>query len=106
MNMQQIMKQAQAMQKKMEDMQEKLAQTEFTGTAGGDMVSVTINGKCEMVKVNLDPSIVDPEDAETLEDLIVAAFNVAKKKVDSESENAASDLTGGMPLPPGFKMPF
>ncbi len=69
MNMQQIMKQAQAMQKKMQEMQEKLANSEYSGSAGGDMVSITINGKFEMLNIKIDPSIIDPEDSETLEDL-------------------------------------
>lgn len=106
MNMQQMMKQAQAMQKKMQEMQEKIANTEYEGKSGGDMVQVTINGKFDLLNVKLDPAVIDPEDSETLEDLLVAAFNVAKKKAEEESANEASDLTGGLQLPPGFKLPF
>lgn len=106
MNIQQIMKQAQAMQKKMEQAQEKLAAAEFEGKAGGDMVKVIVNGKGDVVKLSLDKNIVDPDDVEVLEDLIVAAFNDAKKKADAEASSAMSGVAGGMGLPPGMKLPF
>lgn len=101
-----MMKQAQMMQKKFAEMQEKLALTEFTGTSGGGMVSVTINGKGELNKIKIDPSLVTKDEVEVLEDLIVAAFNDAKKKADNSSEGEMSGMLGGMNLPPGFKMPF
>ena len=102
MNINQIMKQAQQMQKKLEQMQEEMGQKEFEGAAGGGTVKIVINGKGEMLKTSLSKEIVDPEDIEVLEDLIVAAFNDAKKKL----ENETSDMMGGFQLPGGMKMPF
>lgn len=106
MNIQKMMKQAQAMQKKMEETQERIANTEYVGTSGGDMVKVTITGKGILKKLKIDPSLIDPEDSEMLEDLIVAAFNNAKKDADADSSGAMADVMGGLGLPPGFKMPF
>lgn len=105
-NINQIMKQAQAMQKKMAEMQEKLANTEFVGAAGGGSVEITISGKADLLKVKIAPELVDKDEVEVLEDLIVAAFNDAKKKADSSSESDLSGAMGGLSLPPGFKMPF
>lgn len=106
MNINKLMKQAQEMQQKMSEMQEKLANTEYEGSSGGGMVTVTITGKGTLVKLKVDPSIVDKEDVEMMEDLIVAAFNDAKKKADDSAEDAMSSMTGGLNLPPGFKLPF
>jgi DNA-binding YbaB/EbfC family protein len=106
MNIQKMMKQAQDMQKKMTEAQEKLALTEFEGTSGGDMLKVVISGKGDMKSVKIDPSLIDPEDPEMLEDLIVAAFNNAKKAADDSSAGSMNDMMGGLQLPPGFKMPF
>lgn len=106
MNIQQMMKQAQAMQKKMAEAQEKLADAEFEGKSGGDMLKIVISGKGDVKSVKIDPSLIDPEDPEMLEDLIVAAFNNAKKAADEESSGAMNDMMGGLKLPPGFKMPF
>jgi DNA-binding YbaB/EbfC family protein len=105
-NLGQMLKQAQAMQSKMAEMQEKLAAVEMTGAAGGGMVKVTLNGKNEMRAVKIDPSLVDPKDTEVLEDLIVAAFNDAKNKVDAHMAEEMAKITGGLQLPPGMKMPF
>jgi DNA-binding YbaB/EbfC family protein len=105
-NVNQIMKQAQMMQKKMAEMQEKMASIEYAGTSGGGLVSVTVNGRAEMIKLKIDPSLMVADDVEILEDLIVAAFNDAKKKSDSASDGEMSGMLGGMGLPPGFKMPF
>jgi hypothetical protein len=105
-NLGQMLKQAQAMQSKMAEMQEKLEAVEMTGAAGGGMVKVTLNGKNEMRAVKIDPSLVDPKDTEVLEDLIVAAFNDAKSKVDAHMAEEMAKITGGMQLPPGMKMPF
>lgn len=101
MNIQQMMKQAQAMQKKVEKMQDELSTKEFSGNAGGDMVSATVNGKGELLKLSIKPEVVDPEDISMLEDLVIAAFNDAKKK----SEDASSSMMSGV-LPEGMKMPF
>lgn len=100
------MKQAQMMQKKMQEMQQKMASTEFTGTAGGGMVNVIVSGKFELLKLKIDSSLIDPTETEMLEDLIVAAFNDAKKKIDAGSEGEMSGMIGGMGLPNGFKLPF
>lgn len=105
-NLGQMLKQAQAMQSKMAEMQEKLAAVELTGAAGGGMVKVTLNGKNEMRAVKIDPSLVDPKDTEVLEDLVVAAFNDAKGKVDAHMAEEMAKITGGLQLPPGMKMPF
>ncbi len=101
-----MMKQAQQMQAKMQEMQASLDLVEMTGQSGAGMVSVTVNGKGEMKKIKLDKSIVDPEDVEVLEDLIQAAFNDAKKKVEAHVADETSKLMGGIKLPPGIKLPF
>lgn len=105
MNIQGIMKQAQMMQKKMEEEQAKLAQEEVEGTSGGGMVKVVLNGKFEMKKLTVDNSLVDPDDKEVLEDLIVAAYNDAKNKVDAKMQESMSAMTGGLNLG-GLKLPF
>ncbi len=105
MNIQGIMKQAQMMQKKMEEEQAKLAQEEVEGSSGGGMVKVTLNGKFEMKKLSLDNSLVDPQDVEVLEDLIVAAYNDAKNKVDAKMQDSMNALSGGLNLG-GLKLPF
>jgi DNA-binding YbaB/EbfC family protein len=105
-NLSQMMKQAQEMQERMQAMQERLAEEEVTGASGGGMVTVTLNGKGVLRGVKLDPSLVDPDDVEMLEDLIAAAFNDARAKVDALVAERMSELTGGLQLPPGFKLPF
>lgn len=105
-NLGNMMKQAQQMQAKMQEMQAKLGEVEATGQSGAGMVSVVVNGKGELKKVKLDKSIVDPEDVEVLEDLVVAAFNDAKNKVDQMVAGETQKLMGGLGLPPGFKLPF
>ena len=105
-NLGQMLKQAQAMQSKMAEMQEKLAAMEMTGASGGGMVKVTLNGKNEVRSVKIDPSLVDPKETEMLEDLIVAAFNDAKTKVDANMAEEMAKITGGLQLPPGVKLPF
>jgi DNA-binding YbaB/EbfC family protein len=105
-NLGQMMKQAQQMQAKMAELQDKLAESEMTGAAGGGMVQVTMNGKGELRAVRIDPSLLSPADAEVLEDLIVAAANDAKTKVESHVAEEMQKLTGGLALPPGMKLPF
>jgi DNA-binding YbaB/EbfC family protein len=105
-NLGQMMKQAQAMQAKMAEMQEKLGQLEVSGQSGGGMVTATLNGKSELRKLKLDPSLVDPNDVEVLEDLIVAAVNDAKAKVEARVAEEMKQVTGGLDLPPGMKLPF
>ena len=101
-----MLKQAQAVQSKMTEMQDNLAAVKVTGASGGGMVKVTLNGKNEMRGVKIDPSLIDPKDAEMLEDLIVAAFNDAKGKVDAYAAEEMAKITGGLQLPPGVKLPF
>lgn len=105
MNIQGIMKQAQAMQKRMEEMQEKLAQEEVEGISGGGMVKVILNGKFEMKKLELDGSLINIDEKDVLEDLIIAAYNDAKNKVDEKMQNSVQSVTGGMNLG-GLKLPF
>ena len=105
MNIQKLMKQAQEVQNRINEMQAKLADVEVEGKAGGGMVSVTINGKGDVKKVNIDSKILNPDEKEVVEDLIVAAFNDAKTKVDSQFSDSINNIAGGLPLPPGFKLP-
>lgn len=105
-NMQGLMQQAQKMQQKMQEVQAKLEASEHTGNSGAGMVEVTMSGKFEVKKIKIDPKIVDPSDIEMLEDLIVAAINDARAKVEAYSASEMAQVTQGMPLPPGFKMPF
>ncbi len=105
-NLGQLMKQAQEMQGKMTEMQEKLAATEVAGESGGGLVKVWLNGKGELKRVRVDPTAVDPSETEMLEDLMVAAHADAKGKIEAKIAEEMQGLTGGLPLPPGFKLPF
>lgn len=105
-NLGQMMKQAQQLQTKMQEMQDALAEMEVTGQSGGGMCRVTLSGKGEARRVKIDPALVTPDDAEVLEDLIVAAFNDAKAKAEAHMAEAMSELTGGLQLPPGMQLPF
>ena len=105
-NLGQLMKQAQEMQNRMQEMQQKLAEIELEGASAGGMVRVTVNGRSEMRRVKIDPSLVDHKEVEVLEDLVVAAFNDAKAKVEARVAEEMQKLTGGLPLPPGLKLPF
>lgn len=95
-NMANLMKQAQRMQREMEEQAKEMESKEFTATSGGGAVEVTISGKREITKVKLQEEVVDPDDIEMLEDLIMAAVNEAIRKVDEESSSAMNKLTGGM----------
>ena len=97
-----LMKQAQKMQKQMEENQKALEESEFTATAGGGAVEVTVSGKKEVTKITLAEEVVDPDDIEMLQDLIVAAVNEALRKVEAESQAVMSKLTGGMGMGGGF----
>lgn len=103
-NLSQLMQQAQAMQTKMAEVQERLAAAEVSGVAGGGMVTVTLTGKGEMKRIKIDPTMLKPEDAEILEDLIVAAHAEAKAKQEAEMAEQMRSVTGGLPLPPGIKL--
>jgi len=105
-NLGQLMKQAQEMQEKMAEMQESLVAIEIEGVAGAGLVTVVLNGKGEMRRLKVDPSLVKPEDAEILEDLIVAAHNDAKSKIEMRVQEETQKLMGGLPLPSGMKFPF
>jgi DNA-binding YbaB/EbfC family protein len=105
-NLAQMMKQAQEIQQKMADMQQEMLEIEVTGKSGGGMCQVTLNGKGEAKNVLIDPALVKPEDAEVLEDLIVAAMNDAKAKADEMMREKMQEITGGLPLPPGMQLPF
>ncbi len=105
-NIGQIMKQAQQMQTKMAELQEQLAALEVLGTAGGGMVQVTMSGKGELRGVKIDPTLANPDDVEVLEDLIMAAANDAKAKVEVRVQEEMQKLTGGLQLPPGMQLPF
>ena len=105
-NIGQLMKQAQQMQTKMAELQEQLAEIEVVGSAGGGLVHVAMNGKGEMRTVKIDRSLATPEDIEVLEDLVVAAANDAKAKVEARVQEEMQKLTGGLALPPGMKLPF
>ena len=98
-NFKNIMKQAQQMQEKMMEAQERLAEITVDGKSGGGMVTATVNGKGELQKLKLDPSIVDPKDVEMLEDLIIAAVSDAKSKSEAMAADEMSKVTGGMSLP-------
>lgn len=101
-NMQSMLKQAQKMQEEMAEKQAELEEREYDVAAGGGVVNVKINGKKEIISVKIDPEVVDPDDVETLEDLIVAAVNEAIKKVEEISANEMQKITGSMNLPAGM----
>lgn len=105
-NLGQLMKQAQQMQTKMAEMQEKLGALEIEGAAGGGLVRATVSGKGELKSLKIEPSLVDPKEVEVLEDLVVAAVNDARGKIDALAAEEMKKLTGGIPLPPGMKLPF
>ena len=98
-NMNNLMKQAQKMQRQMEESQKELEEKEFTATAGGGAVEVTVSGKKEVKKIKLSEEVVDPDDIEMLEDLVMAAVNDALTQADEASQSSMSKLTGGMGLP-------
>jgi DNA-binding YbaB/EbfC family protein len=99
-----MMKQVKDMQARMQQMQEELAALEVTGQAGGGLVQIVMNGKVELKRVRIDPSLLKPEEAEILEDLIVAAAADAKGKVEAKMAEKMSEVTSGLPLPPGLKL--
>ena len=100
-----LMKQAQEMQEKMQKMQEDIANKEVEGQAGAGLVKVVMTGRHDVKKVEIDPSLME-EDKEMLEDLLAAAVNDAVRRVEEANKDSLADLTGGMQMPPGFKMPF
>lgn len=104
-DIQDLMAQAKVMQEKVRLEQEKLSATEYIGKAGGHLVTITLSGKGAMHGIHIDPSLLKLEEKTVLEDLIIAAYNEARTKVDNASASLISGMMGGMTLPPGFKMP-
>ena len=105
-NFQDMLKQASEMQAKMESLQEEIAGMEAEGQAGGGLVKVTLNGKGYASRVRIDPSLMREEEREVCEDLITAAINDARSKVERASAERMKEMTAGLPLPPGMKLPF
>ncbi len=101
-----LMSKAKEMQQKMQAMQEEMANVTAEGKAGGGMVTVTLSGKGEMRALKIDPSMFSEDDVEILEDLVIAAHNEAKAKVEQIVAEKTQELTAGLPIPPGMKLPF
>lgn len=101
-----LMGKAKEMQAKFEAMKDELAGLEAVGQSGGGLVKVTLSGKFEMRKLDIDPSLFKEDEVEILEDLILAAHNDAKVKVEEIMQEKTKSLTAGLPLPPGLKLPF
>jgi DNA-binding YbaB/EbfC family protein len=106
MDFMKMMSKAKEMQAKMAGLQDELATIEVIGTSGGGLVSVTITGKGELRNVKIDPSLLKPEEAEIVEDLIVAAHRDAHARAEAAIAEKMAEMTGGMGLPGGFKLPF
>lgn len=101
-----MMKAAGEMKAKMEAMQAQLAELVVEGRSGGGMVTVSLSGKGDMRGIKIDPTLLRPEDAEMVEDLIIAAYSDAKSKSEAETQRKMAEVTAGLPLPPGMKLPF
>ena len=101
-----LMGKAKEMQAKFQALQEEIAALEATGQAGGGLVKVTLSGKFELRSLRIDTTLMRPDEGEILEDLIIAAHNDAKAKVEAAMQEKTRDLTAGLPLPPGMKLPF
>ena len=101
-----MMSKVKEMQARMEQMQAELETIEVDGSSGGGMVKVRLAAKGALLGITIDPSLLNPEESEILEDLIVAAFNDARQKADETANAQMSKMASGMALPPGFKLPF
>ena len=101
-----MMKQAKELQDRMQRLQEEVAALTIDGSAGGGLIKVTVNGKSELKNIKIDPSLLKPDETEILEDLIVAAINDARGKAEARLAERMRELTGGLSLPPGMKLPF
>ena len=101
-----MMKQAKELQERVQQMQEEIAALEVSGASGGGLVTVILSGRGEMRSVKIDPSLLKADEGEILEDLIVAAHHDARAKADAKTAEKMQELTGGLPLPPGLKLPF
>lgn len=104
-NMQGLMKQAQMMQQKMKQTQERLAIQEREGTSGGGLVKITLNGKNEMKKISISPELINKDEPDVLEDMVMAAYNDAHRQIDSMQEEGMKEATGGVDFG-GLKIPF
>ena len=102
MNINQLLKQAQSMQQHVKELQDKLAKKEYEGKSGGHLVMLTMSGEGKLLNINIDPSIIKIDEKDILEDLIMAAFSDAKRKIEEDSQSAFS----GVNMPAGFKLPF
>ena len=105
-NFNNMMKQAQELQNKMSEAQKKVEQLEADGSSGGGLIKIIIDGKNLVKSLHIDDSLINSEEKEILEDLIVAAFNDAKEKIQKRISDEMSSITGGIKLPPGIKLPF
>ena len=105
-NLSGLMKQAQQMQSKMQELQAKLEAMDVEGQSGAGLVVVTLNGKGDMRRISIDPKLADPADVEMLQDLIVAAHGEAKRKLEQVAAEEMQKISGGLQLPPGMKLPF
>ena len=105
-NLSDMMKQVEAMQSRMSEMQAKLEASTVTGQSGGGLVRATLNGKGALIGISVDTSLLKADEKEILEDLIVAAHADAKAKVEQLMAQEMKSVTGGLPLPPGLKLPF
>jgi len=103
-NLGQLMKQAQAMQSKMAELQKQMQEAEVEGSSGAGLVTATVNGKGELKRLSIDQKVVDPDEVEVLEDLIVAACSDAKGRAETQFAEQMNSMTGGLPLPPGMKL--
>ncbi|KAF0124194.1 MAG: hypothetical protein FD152_3084 [Xanthobacteraceae bacterium] len=101
-----LMKQAQAMQAKLQEAQADMERTEVQGTAGGGMVTVSLTVKGDLRSISVDPSLLKADEKEIVEDLIVAAHADARRKAEVVAQEKMKGVTGGLPLPPGMKLPF
>ena len=106
MNIQQMMKQAQQMQVKMQEMQERLGDTEVSGSAGGGLVNVTMTCKGEVRKMSINPSVINPDDKEMLEDLIIVAMNAARQVADETLASETQKMMADLGMPANVKLPF
>jgi DNA-binding YbaB/EbfC family protein len=105
-NLGDMMKQLQAMQSRMAEMQARLERATVSGQSGGGLVKVTLNGKGALSAVTIDPSLLKPEEREIVEDLLIAAHADAKARLEAMMADEMKAATGGLPLPPGLKLPF
>jgi DNA-binding YbaB/EbfC family protein len=105
-NLNDMMRQVQQLQTRMQEVQARLENLSIGGKAGGDLVKVTLNGKGILIGIEVDPSLLKPEEKEILEDLILAAHADARAKMEAAIAEEMKQVTGGLPMPPGFQLPF